>query len=291
MTAPGVLVDVGVASVRRLGRFDATARCSCGWTGRRSCSWPPPSRTRGRMPSAQVRGVHPWCSPGSPVRPYRSAGQDLGQQRRLDVAARHDDHRRPRRRLAAAVGGERRGTARFGHQVRPQRDLAHRRANVVLRHRDHLVEHPLQMGERQLRRLRSKPVGDGPVAVLDRPVDPMPRRAGSRRCRRRVRVRRRSPAPPGTSALTAVPMPEARPPPLTGTMTLATSGRSSAISSPMVPCPAMTSGMVERRDQHPAGRGHHLVGDLLALAGRAQHHLGAVAAGGVDLDRRASPPA
>jgi hypothetical protein len=35
MTAPGVLVDVGVASVRRLGLFDATARCSCGWSGRR----------------------------------------------------------------------------------------------------------------------------------------------------------------------------------------------------------------------------------------------------------------
>ena len=35
MTAPELLVDVGVASVRRLARFDATASCSCGWSGRR----------------------------------------------------------------------------------------------------------------------------------------------------------------------------------------------------------------------------------------------------------------
>ncbi|KAA0095889.1 hypothetical protein CIW49_20155 [Mycolicibacterium sp. P1-18] len=35
MTASGVLVDAGVASVRRLGFCDATARCSCGWSGRR----------------------------------------------------------------------------------------------------------------------------------------------------------------------------------------------------------------------------------------------------------------
>ncbi|WP_263994978.1 hypothetical protein [Mycobacterium yunnanensis] len=35
MTAPELLVESGVASVRRLGRFDATASCSCGWSGRR----------------------------------------------------------------------------------------------------------------------------------------------------------------------------------------------------------------------------------------------------------------
>jgi hypothetical protein len=34
MTA-AVLVDAGVASVRRLGFLDATATCSCGWSGRR----------------------------------------------------------------------------------------------------------------------------------------------------------------------------------------------------------------------------------------------------------------
>jgi len=35
MTAPGSLVEVGVASVRRLGPLNATAACSCGWSGRR----------------------------------------------------------------------------------------------------------------------------------------------------------------------------------------------------------------------------------------------------------------
>ena len=35
MAARGVVVDVGVASVRRVRSFDATARCSCGWSGRR----------------------------------------------------------------------------------------------------------------------------------------------------------------------------------------------------------------------------------------------------------------
>jgi hypothetical protein len=43
----------------------------------------------------------------------------------------------------------------------------------------------------------------------------------------------------GASAFTAVAMPADRPPPLTGMSTLVTSGRSSAISSPAVPCPAM----------------------------------------------------
>ncbi|MEU0498837.1 hypothetical protein [Mycobacterium sp. NPDC006124] len=35
MTAPGTLVEVGVASVHRPGRLDSTATCSCGWSGRR----------------------------------------------------------------------------------------------------------------------------------------------------------------------------------------------------------------------------------------------------------------
>ena len=34
--------------------------------------------------------------------------------------------------------------------------------------------------------------------------------------------------------------------------------------------------MVERRDQHSAGPGDHVGGDLLALTGTAEHHVGTV---------------
>jgi hypothetical protein len=44
--------------------------------------------------------------------------------------------------------------------------------------------------------------------------------------------------------------------------------------------------MVERRDQHPAGFLDDFCGDAFALTCLAQHHLGAVAAGGVHLDGR-----
>lgn len=47
-------------------------------------------------------------------------------------------------------------------------------------------------------------------------------------------------AAPGHLARIAVAIPEISPPPLTGTTTRSTSGRSSAISSPIVPCPAIT---------------------------------------------------
>ncbi len=44
---------------------------------------------------------------------------------------------------------------------------------------------------------------------------------------------------PGRRPLTAAPTPLASPPPPTGTSTIAVDGRSSTISSPTVPCPAM----------------------------------------------------
>ena len=46
----------------------------------------------------------------------------------------------------------------------------------------------------------------------------------------------------GWSIFTAEATPEASPPPPIGTTMVSTSGRSSMISSPMVPCPAMTIG-------------------------------------------------
>ena len=46
----------------------------------------------------------------------------------------------------------------------------------------------------------------------------------------------------GWSIFTAAATPEASPPPPIGTTMVSTSGRSSMISSPMVPCPAMTIG-------------------------------------------------
>jgi hypothetical protein len=46
----------------------------------------------------------------------------------------------------------------------------------------------------------------------------------------------------GASAFTAVATPDDRPPPETGTSTLVTAGRSSTISRPQVPWPAMMAG-------------------------------------------------
>ncbi len=46
----------------------------------------------------------------------------------------------------------------------------------------------------------------------------------------------------GASAFTAVATPDERPPPETGTRTLVTPGRSSTISRPHVPWPAMMAG-------------------------------------------------
>ena len=47
---------------------------------------------------------------------------------------------------------------------------------------------------------------------------------------------------PGHSARMAAEIPEMRPPPPTGTTTRPASGRSAAISRPMVPWPAITAG-------------------------------------------------
>ena len=56
----------------------------------------------------------------------------------------------------------------------------------------------------------------------------------------------------GHSARTAAAMPEIRPPPLIGTSTRPACGQSVPISSPIVPWPAITVGVVERRDQRVA---------------------------------------
>ena len=72
----------------------------------------------------------------------------------------------------------------------------------------------------------------------------------------------------GFSALAAIAMPLMRPPPDSGTTMAARSGRSSSSSSAMVPCPAITCGMVEWRD----------VGQALALGQAVDLLLGLVLA-------------
>ena len=82
----------------------------------------------------------------------------------------------------------------------------------------------------------------------------------------------------------AVPMPDARPPPLTGTMTFSTVGRSSDLQ----PDGALSGddvGMIERRYQHAAGPLEHFCGHLLALPRTAQHDFRAVAASRFHLER------
>ena len=141
-----------------------------------------------------------------------------------------------------SVAGQRHRAARLADQVGPQRDLAHRGANVVLRHGDHARRAPAADVRRSARTAasagRRRWCGCGPRSTS---------RPGARRPGPAAVSAASSGSTPitracGHSALIAVPMPDARPPPLTGISTVATSGRSSAISSPMVPCPAMTSG-------------------------------------------------
>ena len=96
---------------------------------------------------------------------------------------------------------------------------------------------------------------------------------------------------PGRRLLMAVATPLANPPPPIGTRTTATSGRSSAISSPTVPWPAMirsssNGGMIAS----PRSRGDRLGDPLSLVAGGADHDdLGAVGGHPVALDGRRVP--
>ena len=198
---------------------------------------------------------------------------------------------RPGGGVRAAVGGQRDRAARLATRCARYGEFAYRVSDLVLGHGDDAVQYLLQVGEGQFGGLRAQPVGDRAVSVLDRPVHPMARLAGPRRCRRPVRVRRRTPWRCGHSALIAVPIPDASPPPLTGTSTLSTSGRSSAISRPIVPCPAMMSGWSNGGTSTPPVCSTTSAATCSRWPGRAEHDLGAVAAGGLDLDRRASPRA
>ena len=97
----------------------------------------------------------------------------------------------------------------------------------------------------------------------------------------------------GRSALTAVATPLARPPPPIGHEHGRESGRSSTISSPIVPWPAMIRSSSNGGMTVEAAFGGDRLGDALALVagGPDDDDLGAVGLDPLALDRAARPTA
>ena len=167
-----------------------------------------------------------------------------GQLRRIDVAAGQHGHPGPgggQVPFAEQAGGHRDRPARFGDEPRLQRDPPHRLAYLVVGDGHdvvYLAEHVLQGQRADL--LDPERVGDRPLGV---PRQPGHLPAAAERVTRVGRQFGLGPdhPRPGHSARMAAAIPEMRPPPPTGTTTWSASGRSAAISRPMVPWPAMTA--------------------------------------------------
>ena len=183
------------------------------------------------------------------------------------------------------ISGQRNRAAGLADQVGVDGEFTHCRANLVLRHRDQFIDHLLQMRESQRGWLRSQAVGDRAVAVIDGPIHPF--------------------TPPKTLCGVGGEFgldPEdlgfwARCPDSgtdTGRQAAPTHRDQHVLHLRQVlgdlqadrALPRDHIRMVERRYQYAAGLFQHLGGHLLALAGSAQHHLCAVAAGGLHLDVR-----
>ena len=141
------------------------------------------------------------------------------------------------------------------------------------------------MRQRQLGQVRAQAVGGGPYGLLGRPPHHLAGGQALDRVGRELGLHADDHTSDGDSALTAVATPEASPPPPTGTSTAATSGASATISSPIVPCPAMTSrwsnGGITVMPRLPAVP--RVRGSRSAIG--HQMHLGAERPDRVDLDR------
>src|SRR5881227_1803098 len=84
----------------------------------------------------------------------------------------------------------------------------------------------------------------------------------------------------------AVPIPETSPPPPTGTRTVRTSGRSSAISRPIVPCPAIVAGWA-KGCRNTEGQDRHVSRSCASM--RSDRDNGETVVSGAD--RAHAPPA
>ena len=172
---------------------------------------------------------------------------------------------RPRRGRTLSVGGQRDRAAGFADQMCPVGNLSHRGANLVLRHGDHAVQHLLQVCERQARTVvtadRRRSCGSGPRSTS--PPDVRRRRPSAVSAASSGSTPKTRAA--GHSALIAVPIPDASPPPLTGISTVVDVGQILGDLEADGALPRDDVGVVERRHQHAAGLLHQLRGDLFAL--------------------------
>ena len=171
--------------------------------------------------------------PQPPAAPRLVVAGDVGEDAGVDVAAGEDHHRGARRGRLRPALPERRDADRAGtldHQLRPLEQQHDRVGDRVLVDRHHLVHQPLEQWPGDLARmLHRDPVGEGAV------------RAGSR-----------PPRPPRCCALIAVAIPEASPPPPTGTSTLERSGDLLEQLEPDRPLPGDHRRVVERVDEGEA---------------------------------------
>ena len=143
----------------------------------------------------------------------------------------------PRAGAAAERGGNRAAGGAFGDHVGPLGDQLHRARHFVERDHDRSRERRQQRPHRRQHRLAAGAVDERrlPVVEIHRPA----RRQRGRRAARPFPVRRRRRACRASARATAAAMPDSRPPPPSGATIASTSGRSSRISRPAVPLPAM----------------------------------------------------
>ena len=183
----------------------------------------------------------------------------------------------PRAGAAAERGGDRAAGGAFGDDVRALGRPAHRRArrrrarrrsirDELLQQRPHRRQHRLAAGAVDERRL--------PVVEVDRLARPRARP----RAARRSPARRRRRACRAAARASAAAMPASRPPPPSGATMASTSGRSSRISRPAVPLPAMNRSSSNGCTKWPRMRSERVRFDGAP----------ALVVGGAD-DRRAEP--
>ena len=218
------------------------------WTGsgRRSGSGSSSWRHDGRRSGGAERaGRGSTTSGGADQRPLGDGRlEEAPVPLRIDVPAGHDGHDRPvdaghARLRAHANAAPRRTRPRTARRpaASPRPD-PYRGGDLGFSDGDDVVEERREVRERpHADRLGPRPVGDGPPDILGRPADDVPGRSdacASAASSDSTPMTRAS----GRSALMAVAIPLASPPPPMGTRTAATSGRSSISSRPMVPWPA-----------------------------------------------------
>ena len=232
----------GSGTVRVAGPGRSAGSAGAGSAGASSAGAVPPTQPR-PVGVARLVLVHaPPATPNDAARERRRGREQLAEARDLDVATRADDADPvtiAERDAAEQHRGQGGRPGRFEHLLHPLRGESQARRGS---------------SGRRAGRCRRGSAGTSRASIRRRTAPRGRRRrslAGSGRLRRRrwraarrstARARPRRPGSSGRDSLSAAATPEISPPPPTPTTTTSTSGRSSRISSPIEPWPAITSG-------------------------------------------------